>query len=77
VTVLIFLMVERTTLFHVGFTMGQQNKLTKQGVRDLNHLTPKVRPVAIAPESVLAAEAPTVSPAAVVPQGAVTFSLEK
>jgi hypothetical protein len=43
--------------------MGPEEKMTKQGVRDLNHLNPKRRPVPVEPEeAVIAAVAPA-SPA--------------
>ena len=41
--------------------MGSEQKLTKQGVRDLNHLTPKRRPVAVEPEKAVAEGLPLVS----------------
>ena len=37
-------------------------KLTKQGVRDLNHLKPKKAPVAAVAEGAVAEEAPVVPP---------------
>ena len=72
---LIFLIVEWTRSFQSDFLMGHQEKLTKQGVRDLNHLTPK-RPAALKAESVLAEEAHLVSPAVVVPESVVTSPIE-
>jgi hypothetical protein len=46
--------------------MSTQQKMTKQGVRDLNHLVPKKRPVVAAPEKSIADEAlPVPLPAAV------------
>jgi hypothetical protein len=56
--------------------MGSQEKLTKQGVRDLNHLTPKKRPVAIEPSSVGADETHLVAPVAIAPDGVVAAPTE-
>jgi hypothetical protein len=72
---LIFLIVEWTRPFQSASLMGLQEKLTKQGVRDLNHLTPK-RPAAIKAESVLTEEAQLVSLAVAVPEGTVTSPIE-
>jgi hypothetical protein len=72
---LIFLIVEWTRPFQSASLMGQLEKLTKQGVRDLNHLTPK-RPAALKVESVLTEEAHLVSPAVVVPESIVTAPIE-
>jgi hypothetical protein len=71
----IFLMVEWALSFQSGSLMGQQEKLTKQGVRDLNHLAPK-RPTALKVEPLLAEDARIVSPATVVPEGIVTSPIE-
>ena len=47
--------------------MSAQEKLTKQGVRDLNHLVPKKRPTVAAAEKSIADEAPPVPLPAAVP----------
>jgi hypothetical protein len=58
--------------------MGPQEKLklTKQGVRDLNHLPPKRPPVPIEAAETVDEELPPVAPQAVVPDGAATFPIE-
>jgi len=50
--------------------MSTQQKLTKQGVRDLNHLVPKKRPIVAALEKPLADEAPAVPLPQAAPDGA-------
>jgi hypothetical protein len=49
-------------------------KLTKQGVRDLNHLKPKKAPVEAVAEGAVAAEAPVVPPTILIDSPAVPAS---
>ena len=56
--------------------MGLSQKMTKQGVRDLNHAVPKKRPAALEPQSSTVDEAPLVATAAVAVEAVVTAPIE-
>lgn len=52
------------------------NKMTKQGVRDLNHPIPKKQPVENVPQRPAADASPVVAPVAAVPETAVVLPVE-
>ena len=72
-------MVEQTRASQSNFIMGPQEKLalTKQGVRDLNHLPPKMPPVPIEAAETVDEDVPPVPPPASVPGGAANSSIEE
>ena len=56
--------------------MGEPQKMTKQGVRDLNHPIPKKQPAPLEPKSGSPDDAHLVPPTAVVPEVAVVPPIE-
>jgi hypothetical protein len=75
-SLLIFLMVERMRALQSASIMGPSQKMTKQGVRDLNHQVPKKRPAALEPQSSPVDEAQLVVPAAIVVEAVVSSPIE-
>ena len=56
--------------------MGLSQKMTKQGVRDLNHQVPKKRPAALEPQSAPVDEAQLGAPVAIVVEAVVASPIE-
>ena len=70
-------MVDQTRSFQSHFIMALQEKLTKQGVRDLNHPPPKRQPAPTEIADTVDEEIAPVPPAAAVPDGTASSPIEQ